>query len=146
MAVAVTPGLAEPTLTELLNGNPRIRQVLDELIRRHHQMYLAKRNELSWKVTVGTAFLVTLVPIAWGAGADRYYYWLYILLLVIDSFACIKLKKALNNTQKTLINFGVIKHHLIGIIEVELCHCIGTCNCKDKFRKAVLNKYGISLY
>jgi hypothetical protein len=133
------------------NGvNVRVWGVLKELQYRQQIFLEIKTIELKWKfiLLVGGfisifALIARNYAVEWGIFLPT---WLILLFLLVDYLVFFRLRKLQVRLQKAQVNFGVLRHHLIGMIEVGLCMCSGDCDCKVIFRRQALREFRINLY
>ncbi len=130
--------------------NDRVWRVVKELQYRQGVLINIKSQELRWKLI----FLAACGVSMFGIFARNYAplwkplfpMWLLLIFLLGDCTIFLRLHRVQTKLQKALVNFGVIRHHLIGIVEVGLCACNSVCDCKEKFKSQVLHDFGVSLY
>lgn len=133
---------------EDLKVDRRMTAVFQELITRHGILIRAKRWEFGWKALLLVGCTLCLALLGLGLQTGRFgSVWLYPLLLVFNLWLFAKVRAAVERSQKAAVNFGVLRHHLIGMLEVgNVCDCGFDCDCRDRFRRQALIDYGISLY
>ncbi|HZW82541.1 MAG TPA: hypothetical protein VFF14_03850 [Candidatus Deferrimicrobium sp.] len=133
------------------NGvNVRVWGVLKELQHRQQILLEIKSIELKWKfcllvggITSIFALMARSYAVEWGIFLPA---WLILLFLLVDCLIFFRLRRLQVRLQKAQVNFGVLRHHLIGMVEVGLCRCSGECDCKDIFRRQALREFRINLY
>ncbi len=133
---------------EDLKFDRRMTAVFQELVLRHSMLVRAKRWELGWKALFLLGCAAGLARLALGMQTGRFgAVWLYPMLLALDLGLFAKVRAATDISQKAMVNFGVVRHHLTGMLEVgNVCDCAGNCDCRERFRRQALVEYGISLY
>ncbi len=133
---------------EDLKVDRRMSAVFQELVFRHGILISAKRWEFGWKALFMAGCAVVLAFLGMGIQAGRFGpVWLYPILVVLNIGFFAKVKAAVEISQKAMVNFGVVRHHLMGMLEVgTVCDCDGSCDCRERLRRQALIVYGISLF
>lgn len=130
-------------------GMQRTGNVLKELVFRRDIMTQAKKQELLWRLLFfclsAATFALILLRLSPQNDMIVVPFVFYPLMLVFNCLVLVKYRAALHALHKANINFAVVRHHLVGMLEVRLCSCLGQCDCKEKFRREVLQRYGINL-
>jgi len=131
--------------------NKRVIAVLQELIKLKGAVLETRRSGMVWKLLFFLGCFVSFsLIVAEIQSAGRHFIfsiWLYAGVLSLDLLGIVKVRSSLLAAQKALVNFGVVRHHLVGMIEVgSVCICTEECDCKARLRRQVLIEHGISLY
>ncbi len=131
-------------------SSPRINAVLLEIVRRHRVFLHCRKSEFLWRVLLVAGVLISVgllvLNLSSLAQLGKSSMQLLLAFVVCDSLIYRKLYLAQRAVQKAAVNYGVVRHHLIGMLDIKFCDCRATCTCSQELRRTVLERYGISLY
>lgn len=123
----------------------RVELVFNEFLRRYEELRRLKKKEVLWfSVLGGEGLLLFLAPV-YKISPDFSLAFVSVVSCLFI-YALIRYFNANRQVEHLKVNVAILRHHLVGLMEVGFCEHPWPCSCAEKFRQDVWNRYHISLY
>ncbi len=113
-----------------------------EFLRWYKEFHEYRIKEYLWfslVISVGSLLLISFLIL-------NYTFYLSIVLLGLLLVALRKYLRIKESADHSYVNVHILKHHILGKLDVGFCQHPEPCSCAENFRRYVWVKYGISLY